>query len=92
MLHSKQPPVARKFSGGVHFALGVGRNLDITSTLFDRGGRVLAQLDAICHGARAWMTHQPQVRGWWCITKKSRNKKFKRFLKEMWGWVDRWMH
>ena len=37
MLRSKQPPVAREFSWGVHFELGVESDCDITSALFDRG-------------------------------------------------------
>ena len=52
------------------------------------------QLDAIRHGARAWMTHQSQVHGWWHVTEKGRNKKFKKISKRnlpyvgMAGWMD----
>ena len=80
MLRSKLPQVARKFSGDGAFALCFERNCDITPALFDRGDRVL---DVGRHfvGARARMTHQPQVRGWHRVTKKSRNKKFKKISK-----------
>ena len=40
MLHSKQPPVARKFSGSVPFELGFERNCDIAPALFDRGAEL----------------------------------------------------
>ena len=40
VLRSKLPQVARKFSGDGAFALCFERNCDITSALFDRGGRV----------------------------------------------------
>ena len=45
-------------------------------------------------GARARMTHQPQVRGRHRVTKKSRNKKFKKISKRnllnvgMGGWME----
>ena len=36
-LHSKQPPVCRKFSGDDHFELPSERNLDLLHVLFLRG-------------------------------------------------------
>ena len=52
-------------------------NCDITPALFDRGGRVYYSCWMPFVGARAWMAHQLQVRGWHRITKKNKNKKFK---------------
>ena len=46
---------------GGAFSLCFERNCDITPALFDRGGSVLA-VGRHFVGARAQMTHQPQVR------------------------------
>ena len=67
MLRSKLPPVAREFSEGGAFSLCFERNCDITPALFDRGGSVLA-VGRHFVGARARMTHQPQVRGRYRVT------------------------
>ena len=40
VFRTKQLPAVRKFAGGVHFKLGFEHSCDITSALFDRGGRV----------------------------------------------------
>ena len=78
VLCSKLPPVAREFSGGGAFALGFVRNCDITPALFNRGGSVLA-VGSHFVGARARITHQPQVRGRHHLA-ETRN--LKRFLKK----------
>ena len=56
----------------MHFALGVERNCDITSVLFNRGGSVLA-LDAIYHSACAQMTHTASACAVAC-SKKEQNQ------------------
>ena len=81
----------------VHFALGVERNCNITSALFDRGGRqsVLAQLHNIF--VTVHVCDDASTASAWAVAhykKKSRNKKFKRISKRnlpnvgMAGWMD----
>ena len=69
MLQLKQPTV-----GGA-FALCFEHNCDIMPALFDRGGSVLA-VGRHFVSARVRMTHQPQVRGRYHVTKKAETRNF----------------
>ena len=92
MLHSKQPPVARKFSEGGAFALCFERNCDITPALSIVGQSVLTVGCHLSVYVRRWRINRKCVGG--TAKQKSRNKKFKKISKRnllnvgMGGWME----
>ena len=75
MLCSKKPPVTRKLSEDGPFELRFERNCDLTPCDFFAGKIEGAEgaglLDAIRQCTRARMTHQPQLRGRYHVTKEA---------------------
>ena len=69
MLHSKKPPVARKFSEDMPFELHFEHNSDLTPAFFAGKTEGQSIKDAIHQcTSRARMTHQLQLHGWYRAT------------------------
>ena len=73
VLRSKLPQVAREFSGGGAFALGIERNCDITPALFDRGGTPFCRCTCADDASTASAWEAP----------RNKKSKLKRFLKQI---------
>ena len=67
----KTAPVARKFSWDSPFELCFECNCDVTPVLFFAGKSAWGSILAVGMpfvSARAKMTHQEQLRRWYCVT------------------------